>query len=173
MLPPFVKKTVYKLLFCSYLSYCHLIWAMTTVINLSKIHSLKKTMRDIYNAAYDSHTEEFFRRLDLLTIYYLHNNRLISTDEKETYSHKQKNIRSYQCSKSNNPRYEARGWECRLMITNKTTYRDHMKRHTLPKLPIHLATNSIDVHSTFLIQLTKCIQSYHRRERKVCSSQVE
>lgn len=73
VLPQNIKLLIYKSLFLSNLSYCHLVWGTTTKTNVQKLHKLqKKAIRNIVSAAYDAHTEPIFKALHLFPVHELY-----------------------------------------------------------------------------------------------------
>lgn len=84
-LPVRVKLIIYHALVYSLLSYCNLVWGTATASNLNKIYLVqkKKIRRTIFNAPYDSHTENMFSNLQIIKIHKLSDYRLLLTIKNE------------------------------------------------------------------------------------------
>lgn len=77
ILPQNIKLLIYISLFLSNLSYCYLVWNMTTKTNTEKLHELqKRALWNIVNAAYDSRTEPIFKALNLLPVHEVYDSML-------------------------------------------------------------------------------------------------
>lgn len=69
LLPQAVKHLIYNCLFHSCVSYCHLVWGVTTCSNILRLHRLqKKAVRMIANTSYYSHTQPLFSSLNIVPI---------------------------------------------------------------------------------------------------------
>ena len=69
-LPSQTPKSIYQSLFDPHLHFGSIVWGCSKLSILSKIEILqKKAIRHVYNLKYNSHTSDFFKRLNYLKLY--------------------------------------------------------------------------------------------------------
>lgn len=147
VLPTNVKLLLYKSLFFSHLTYCHLVWGTSTFTNIEKLFMLqKKILRCICNVSRDFHTADLFKNFQIITIHKLYQYRL-STSYKSEKTRGTCLLENLASLRKTSPPYPTRNPEKWRMVTQRTNYGSQMINFTLPHLLNSLSSNNIDLES--------------------------
>lgn len=147
VLPTSVKLLLYKSLFYSQLTYCHLVWGTSTMTNTEKLFLLqKKILRGICNVPYDFHSADLFKNCKIINICKLYQYKLCA-------SYKSEKIRGSSflerlaLLREISPPYPTRNTRKWRMVTQRTNYGYQMLNFTLPHLLNSLCIDNIDFDS--------------------------